>query len=176
MGLKEKLEKVDFDIDKGRKFKAADRLRNLIQENPHEMELWNKLAQLYYEGGFLDAAGRYWILTEPTNDRIKNCVEVYEKSVNYSGYQILQDLVFRGDKSKLPKYAQKKLAQLEIDSSEKSNCIPKFAPRTNKANKRKNTNDTSKEKFGRYLIFAVLIGVFLLILTGFGTVIEWIFG
>jgi hypothetical protein len=74
VSLKEKIAKIDSEIELGLKFKAADRLRNLIQENPNELELWNKLAELYYESGFLDAAGKYWILTEPTNDRIKKCI------------------------------------------------------------------------------------------------------
>lgn len=47
MSLKEKLEKIDFEIQNGLKFKASDRLRNLIQENPNETQLWNKLAELY---------------------------------------------------------------------------------------------------------------------------------
>lgn len=48
MSLKEKIAKIDSEIELGLKFKAADRLRNLIQENPNELELWNKLAELYY--------------------------------------------------------------------------------------------------------------------------------
>ncbi|MEP2237107.1 MAG: DUF6584 family protein, partial [Maribacter sp.] len=89
MNLKEKLDKIDSEIEKGLKFKSSDRLRNLIQDNPNEIQLWYKLAELYYESGFLDAAGKYWILTEPTEERIRKCVAIYEKSVNYSGYQIL---------------------------------------------------------------------------------------
>ena len=101
MSLESKLESIENDIQNGLKFKSADRLRNLINQYPNEQKLWNKLAELYYESGFLDAAGRYWILTEPTSERIKQSVEIYEKSVNYSGYQILQEITFRGEKSKL---------------------------------------------------------------------------
>ncbi|MDT0295838.1 DUF6584 family protein [Mesonia ostreae] len=129
MSLKEKLEKIDSEIENGLKFKASDRLRNLIQENPNETQLWNKLAELYYESGFLDSAGKYWILTEPTEDRIKKSVEIYVKSVNYSGYQILQEIVFRGDKSKLSEFAQNKLTELEADSKKKADYVPKFSPK-----------------------------------------------
>ena len=132
MSLKEKIEKIDSEIKNGLKYKASDRLRNLIQDNPNETQLWNKLAELYYESGFLDSAGKYWILTEPTDDRIKNCVEIYEKSVNYSGYQILQEIVFRGDKSKLSEFAQNKLKELEADSKKKAHYVPKFSPKKNK--------------------------------------------
>ena len=176
MSLKEKLEKIDSEIENGLKFKASDRLRNLIQENPNETQLWNKLAELYYESGFLDSAGKYWILTEPTEDRIKKCVDIYEKSVNYSGYQILQEIVFRGDKSKLSEFAQNKLTELEVDSKKKADYVPKFSP---KNNKRKNKNSeykrTFKDKLGEWTLFGIVASIVILIIIGFVTVIKWIF-
>ncbi|WP_422093723.1 MULTISPECIES: DUF6584 family protein [unclassified Tenacibaculum] len=176
VNLKEKLDKIDSEIENGLKFKATDRLRNLIQENPNEIELWNKLAELYYESGFFDSAGKYWILTEPTDDRIKKCVEIYEKSVNNSGYQILKELVFRGDKSKLSDYAQKKLTELESDSKEKANYIPKFNPKTNKQKKNNsNQEQTFKEKLGGFIFFSILVSIIILIIIGFVTVVQWIF-
>ena len=176
MSLKEKLDKIDSEIENGLKFKATDRLRNLIQENPNEIELWNKLAELYYESGFLDSAGKYWILTEPTDDRIKKCVEIYEKSVNYSGYQILQEIVFRGDKSKLSEFAQKKLSELESDSKEKANYVPEFKPKVNNP-KRKNKKyvQTIKDKLGGFVIFGIFAVIIILIIIGFISVIKWIF-
>jgi len=176
VSLKEKLEKIDSEIENGLKFKASDRLRNLIQENPNETQLWNKLAELYYESGFLDSAGKYWILTEPTEDRIKKCVDIYEKSVNYSGYQILQEIVFRGDKSKLSEFAQNKLTELEVDSKKKADYVPKFSP---KNNKRKNKNSeykrTFKDKLGEWTLFGIVASIVILIIIGFVTVIKWIF-
>jgi len=69
LSLKETFDRKDEEIESGLKFKAADRLRNLINEYPNDLTLWDKLAELYYESGFLDAAGRYWILFEPNDDR-----------------------------------------------------------------------------------------------------------
>ncbi|CAL2101231.1 conserved protein of unknown function [Tenacibaculum sp. 190130A14a] len=176
MNLKEKLKKIDIEIENGLKFKAANRLRNLIQENPNAIELRNKLAELYYQSGFLDAAGKYWILTEPTDDRIKKCVQIYEKSVNNSGYQILQEIVFRGNKSKLSVYAQKKLTQLEYDSKEKVNHIPKFYPKSNKSKQKSAKNkSTIKDRIIEFIFFSVLISIVLLIIIGIVTVIKWLF-
>ena len=176
MSLKEKLNKIDLEIENGLRFKATDRLRNLIQENPNEIELWNKLAELYYESGFLDSAGKYWILTEPTEDRIKNCVEIYEKSVNYSGYQILQEIVFRGDKSKLTEYAQQKISELESDSKGKVNYVPKFSPKLNIQKKNNSEHkQTLKEKLDGLIFFSVLAIIGILIIVGFVTVTKWIF-
>lgn len=171
-----KLKKIDIEIENGLKFKAANRLRNLIQENPDAIELRNKLAELYYQSGFLDAAGKYWILTEPTDDRIKKCVQIYEKSVNNSGYQILQEIVFRGDKSKLSVYAQKKLTELEYDSKEKVNHIPKFYPKNNKSKQKSAKNkSTIKDRIIEFIFFSVLISIVLLIIIGIVTVIKWLF-
>ena len=176
MSLKDKLEKIDSEIENGLKYKATDRLRNLIQENPNKIELWNKLAEIYYESGFLDSAGKYWILTKPTDERIKKCVEIYEKSVNYSGYQILQELVFRGDKSKLSDYAQKKLTELEIDSKKQVDYVPKFNPKTNKQkNKNSDYNETIKDKLGKLLFFTILALIGIFIIVGFITIVKWIF-
>ncbi|WP_375238663.1 DUF6584 family protein [Aurantibacter sp.] len=176
MSLKEKLDKIDSEIENGLKFKATDRLRNLIQENPNEIELWNKLAELYYESGFLDSAGKYWILTEPTDNRIKKCVEIYEKSVNYSGYQILQEIVFRGDKSKLPEFTQKKLLELESDSKGKANYVPKFSPKSNKQRPKKGSPKMDfRDKLTVYPIVGIFIFLAICSIIGVITVIKWIF-
>ncbi|MDT0554620.1 DUF6584 family protein [Patiriisocius hiemis] len=174
--MENKLRSIEADIQNGLKYKSADRLRNLINEHPNEQKLWNRLAELYYDSGFLDSAGKYWILTEPTDERIKKCVEIYEKSVNYSGYQILQEITFRGDKTKLSKYAQKKLAELESDSKEKTNHIPEFKPKVNKPKKQnKKYVQTFKDKLGGYVIFGIVAVIVVLIIIGFVSVIKWIF-
>ena len=177
MSLESKLENIEIDIQNGLKFKSADRLRNLINQYPNEQELWNRLAELYYESGFLDGAGRYWILTEPTNDRIKKSVEVYEKSVNYSGYQILQEITFRGEKDKLTEYGQKKLTELENDSSEKVSYIPKFAENLNRNERKiqKNIERTYKEKLIEKLIIGFLIFILISAIIGIVEISSWLF-
>jgi hypothetical protein len=177
MDLKEKLYKIDLDFENGLRFKATNRLRNLIQENPNEIQLWNKLAEFYYESGFLDAAGKYWILTETTDERIKKCVEIYEKSVNYSGNQILQEIVFRGDKSRLSKFAQQKLTDLEIDSEKKAKYVPKYNPKHNIQKKYyTKEKETFKDKLIGKLFFFVLIIIVFSIIVGLITITKWIFG
>jgi len=174
--LKNKLAKIESEIDRGLKFKAADRLRNLMNQYPNETVLWSRLAELYYESGFLDAAGRYWILTEPTDDRIKKCVEIYEKSVNYSGTKILQDITFRGDKNSLSEFALKKLTDLELNSKKKSNYIPTFASKLNK--QKQNTEQyesTFKDKLLSFIFAAFLISIPVFAIIGLLKVIQWIF-
>lgn len=175
MTLEKKLTRIDIEIQNGLKMKASDRLRNMINQYPNEPEIWNKLAQLYYDSGFLASAGKYWILTEPKHDQIKNCVAIYEKSVNYSGAKILQDITFRGNKSKLSEYGKNKLTELELDSKNKSNYIPTFKPITNKKNRiQKKEVPSFKNKVYEILFYSIIITTVLLIIIGFVTVLSWI--
>ncbi len=176
MNLQEKLNRIDEEIKSGLKLKAADRLRNLINDYPNELSLWNKLAELYYQSGFLDAAGRYWILFEPTDDRIKESIEAYKKSVNNSGYQILQEITFRGEKKKLPEYAQKKLEELEADSKKKAQYVPRFTKKLNKKErKEKETPQSFRDKVIEKLFFGCLIAIPILVIIGLIRVFQWIF-
>lgn len=112
------------------------------------------------------------ILPEPTEERIKKCVEIYEKSAKNSGYQILQEIVFRGEKEKLPKYAQQKLSELEKDSELKVNYIPKFQPKLNiqkKSNIRQ--KKTFKQKLFKNIFYAILIIILISIFIGLKSII-----
>jgi hypothetical protein len=173
--MKKTLDRIEIDIANGLKLKAVDRLRNLINEYPNDLSLRDKLADLYYNSGFLDAAGRYWILFEPNDNRKRKSIEAYEKTVNKSGYQILQDITFRGDKDKLPEYARKKILELESDSKEKVNYVP--YSKTNQKNK--NYRDKKRElSFQDSLVFLLSIGTIILVVTliiiGLIRVIQWI--
>ena len=48
--------RIDQDLKEGRKKKACDRLRNMINQFPDDLSLRKKLGQIYYEAGFLDEA------------------------------------------------------------------------------------------------------------------------
>lgn len=113
MYLNNQLKLAEQEREKGLKLKAANRLRNVINTYPDSMEARNALAELYYEAGFKDAAGLFWMLTEPTSEQIKECTAIYEATVNHSAIQILKDIKYRGDKSGLPYYAVQKLYALE---------------------------------------------------------------
>ena len=176
MSLKKKLNKIDAEIENGLKSKAFDRLRNLIKRNPNNLELRNKLAEIYYDSGILDSAGKYWILTEQTDNRIKKCVELYEKSVSYSGHQILREIKFCGDKSKLNEYAKAKLSDLELDSETKTGYVPKIENSFQKPKvpftKYKRTFEDKMADFWAYFIIGICIVFFLI---GIYSVFKWIF-
>ena len=176
MKLKEKLDKIDSEIKIGLKSKAIDRLGNLIKQNPNIIELRSKLAEVYYESGFLDSAGKYWILTEPVDNRIKKCVELYQKSVSYSGHQILREIKFSGDKTQLDEYAQAKISELESDSEIKTGYIPHIENNFQKPKvpyiKYKRTFEDKMADFWAYFVIGVGIILFLI---GIYTVFNWIF-
>lgn len=163
MNTKYNLFKVDTDIENGLKHKAANQLKNLINIHPNEMELWEKLANLYYDAGFYDAAGKYWILSDSKADHVRNCVNKYEKSVNYSARQILFDLKFRGNKELLNQYAKDKLIALENESGEKTGYIPDFTIK-NKTDNSKKGSDFNSIVIGIIIIgFLVSIPIFAII-------------
>ena len=128
--LNKQLKSIEKDVLNGLKNKSVDRLRNLITYNPDNLKLREQLAQLYFDSGFFDAAGMYWILTAPTTDEIILAQKTYLESVNNSGTQVLNDIKFRGDKSLLDEYAKNVLEKFEADSIEKSNYIPNFTPKS----------------------------------------------
>ena len=171
MKLEEKHKKIDIDLKNGLKSKAVNRLYTLIQQNPNEIDLRNKLAEIYYESGFLDSAGKFWLLTEPNEPRIKKCVEIYEKSVNHSSQQILKDIVFRGDKNSLPEYSRNRLNQLEIDSQEKYNIIPEYKPKQ----KLKTKGIEKPSKIGSILIPLFILLILTIIIIGLVTSFKWLF-
>ncbi|WP_447606311.1 DUF6584 family protein [Chryseobacterium sp. M5A1_1a] len=121
--------RIEQDIKEGRKKKACDRLRNMINQFPNDISLRKKLGQIYFEAGFLDEAGKFWILSTPENIEMENAVEIYRKSLGNSGNAILMDIVFRGNKNMLDEYAMKVLTELERDSFKKTKYIPDFKPK-----------------------------------------------
>lgn len=158
-------DKVEQDLKDGRKKKACDRLRNLINQFPDDLSLRKKLGQIYYNAGFLDEAGKFWILSEPENDEMKDAVALYRKSLGNSGNAILKDIVFRGNKALLNEYAMSVFTDLEKDSLRKTKHIPDFKPKT----KEKGNYPKLKDQTGilNTLMFIMLI-VFLITLPVLG--------
>lgn len=123
-------DKIEQDLKEGKKKKACDRLRNLINQFPDDLSLRKKLGQIYYEAGFIDEAGKYWILSQPENKEMEKAVALYRKTLGNSGNAILKDIVFRGNKAQLNEYAMNVFTELEKDSLKKTKYIPDFKPKT----------------------------------------------
>ncbi len=171
------LSKIESDIKKGLKYRAADRLRNLINEYPDELGFRSNLAELYYYAGFLDAAGKYWIFEESNQQRIQQCVKLYRESVNNSGCQILRDVKFRGNKSDLNEYSLKILLDLEKDSELKTNSVPRFYLNEKSANRKVQTKkpDSLQKKIIEKVVIGFLIAIPILAIVGIVTTLRWLF-
>ncbi|WP_294331223.1 DUF6584 family protein [uncultured Chryseobacterium sp.] len=157
--------KIEQDLKTGKKKKACEWLRNLINEYPDDLSLRGKLAQIYYAAGFKDEAGKFWILSEPQNFEMKEAVEIYRSSLSNSGSAILKDIVFRGDKNKLPLYTLNIIKELEADSFKKTKHIPDFKRKT----KTKGSYTENKNSFISTIGFYLLVGAVILI-----PVLGWI--
>lgn len=122
MAKRETLAKINTDLQSGRKQRAITRLRSLVAAYPYDLSLRNQLAEIYYDAGFMDMAGLYWLLHQPTDKRMKKAIAVYQVSVNHSAQQMLRDLAFHGDKNELEAYALNQLNQLEALKAKLNNA------------------------------------------------------
>lgn len=169
MHLEPQLRLAEQEAALGLKGRAVNRLKNIINTYPDEIRVREMLGKLYYEAGFLDLAGLQWLLCESSPEREK-CVKVYLKSVKDSPIQVLKDLKYRGEKSRLPLYAQEKLNILQQDFervNKKSyrkhiNTPPKSTPAT-LSDKLRNT--------GCGLVLALIVIIFL---AGLSALIDFI--
>ena len=155
MNIRDKIDRIDQEIKEGIKGKAIGRLNNLIYTYPDEVRIRIKVAEVYYNAGFLDLAGKYWILSELTDTHVRRCIELYEKSLDNSGRLILEDIKFRGDKNLLSLTAQTKLNELETDSFNKWKYIPKF--KLNRAIRKEKTIVKPIDKVRRKILNALIL-------------------
>jgi hypothetical protein len=172
MNTDEKLQSIQLDIDKGLKKRAIDRLHGLILNYPNELMYRRKLGQIYLDIGFEDSAGKYFLLENDRTEEMNEAVTIYLKSVNESGWKILNDIKFRGDRKKLSVFANQQLNEFELLSKKETGRIPTFREKRN-GNQRINQN--GKLDFGTVLVIAIFISIILLIIIGLITVIRWIF-
>ncbi len=163
--------RIDEDLKAGRKKKACDRLRNLINEFPDDISLREKLGQIYYDSGFKDEAGKFWILSELQNFDMKEAVDIYRNSLSNSGNAILKDIVFRGDKNQLSEYLKNILSELESDSFRKTKHIPEFKRKDREKGNYTESKDTFLSTIGLYLFIG---GLILLPVLGFVKLCELI--
>lgn len=171
MTVDEKLRQVDLDLEKGFKKRAIDRLNSLIKAHPNELTFRRKLGQIYLDIDFLDKAGQYLILEKDLTDKMIRAVDIYLDSVNKSGYKILNDIQFQGDKNLIPDYARQKLIELELWSKNETGTIPKFK----KFKKRIQSKRTTGWDLTGVIVVSVFILIIVLTIIGLVTVVKWIF-
>ncbi|WP_297332829.1 DUF6584 family protein [Flavobacterium sp.] len=174
MHFQNQLDKAKEELKAGLKQKAANRLKNVINVFPDEMGARHMLAELYYNAGFLDMAGRYWYLSEPVSDEIKLSIEAYNKTINYSPVQALKDIKYRGDKSGLPKYAAMRLQQLESSAAAMGHTIPVFTSKKNIKPTRKMKNKLYM-KLQSYFFKLIVLFLFISLIVGVITVFVFLF-
>ena len=162
------LQKIQYDIEQGNLGRACDRMHGLIQGNPNDLTLRIKLAEIYYQAKFLALAGKYWYLEENKTEAMKAACAEYEKYRGHSALGILQDLKFRGDMAKIPKYAKEKLLSLQKETKGKY----RFYSKADIA-KRNRHQSTLKDSLIPIGCITVLIIILILIIVGAVTVIKF---
>lgn len=176
--LELKLAAINYDIELGRKQRAADKLRKLIRQNPEELDLWFLAGELYYNAGFLDMAGRHWLFYPSVEPKIAETVDVYKKSVNFSPTQMLRDIQFRGSLENLPLYSQRVIASLEKEAYKTTGFVPRYNKTTYVPEKEKfqiPTVSKMKNSLGCLIGIVFIIFVLASLIVGAVTVIGYLF-
>lgn len=173
LSIEKTIKSIHHDISNGKKLKAIDRLKNLINTYPEKIELRERLAELYYEDDFLDAAGKYWYLSILNEERKVNAVRIYKETVKNSSLQILKDIGYSKSLSHLPEHAQKRLSSLAKDSKMRHGYDPNFGLSEKKQKSRQGSTFISK--IGSKFVGLLALFILFLIILGVLKLLEWIF-
>lgn len=177
-GLELKLAAINCDIELGRKQRAADKLRKLICQNPEEIDLWFITGELYYNSGFLDMAGRYWLFYPSVEPHITKAIDIYKESVNFSSTQMLRDIKFSGSAENLPLYSQNIIESLEKDAFKSTGFVPRYnnTPYVPEKEKfRPPSISKIKQNFGCLLGIVLIVFVITLLIVGAVTILGRLF-
>lgn len=174
MNYADQLQKARSENEVGLKQKAVNRLKNLINTFPDETSARDVLAELYYEAGFLDMAGKYWYLSEPVDERMIQSVAAYNKSVGYSPLQAYLDINFRGNKALLSSYAAMRLTALEEEIKATGRKIP--VTKSVKIEREVKPPKRLKIKFLNFLLNLVFGLIVLVFILGIVQVVRFISG
>ena len=79
MTKKPALQRVDDDIRRGYLGSARNRLHGLIAENPRDLSLRPRLAEIYWQLRHPAMAGLYWFLDSKRNDDIRTAIAEFER-------------------------------------------------------------------------------------------------
>lgn len=165
------LANIEDAIERGAKYKAVQSLRSGIAGDYANLPLRNRLAELYYQAGFLDAAGLYWLLCEPTEPYMQHAIDIYLQSVNHSAQQVLADLALHSQSRGLSDYAKQQLIQLEQGKLEQ-NRLANIKSTQQKADKSVGNEGNVT------LLLITILTVFCLFILGVGNgiyiVIQWL--
>lgn len=162
---------IQQDIDAGYKYSAANSLKKMLQHYPEEYFISNKLAELYYDAGFYDAAGKYWLWYPSNEYRVVKCIEIYRESMGNSATRILNDIQFRGDKSRLRNFSREIIEELEKESEEEGGVIYWDDTQIHEDHEDHFVGENS----GCELLALLIVGLFILALVvGFYTIVGWI--
>lgn len=176
MILDKKLIAVREDISKGLKTRAMNRLHGLINAYPNEIKFREELGKLYLSVEWKEKAGLYLLLSNTKDQFEKEAIEIYKSSVNNSGYKILTDLKFKGDKDRIPDHSKKVLENLEQKSLKETKTIPKYTHHPPNGTIRGNTiKETWKEKLGIIMIVSLVVSIPILAIIGLIQVVKWLY-
>lgn len=106
------LDRVQQEIANDRLWKARDRLLGLFATFPTSQEVLELLGEVFYKMGDLPEAGRYWYLTECSDELVQDAVHTFRERCGSNPCIMLKQLPIREHLEKYGPVALKRLQEL----------------------------------------------------------------
>lgn len=120
MSLEQIFTLVDQDINCGELEKAQDRLHGLLSSHPNNLEVRQRLGEIYWQLEQPEEAGRYWFLIEATTPEMVAASYEFATACENDSLEILRRLEFKGDVMELDSgFGQFMLLNLKHEIQEK---------------------------------------------------------
>jgi hypothetical protein len=74
------IDRARDDVSAGELWRARDRLRGVLQNDPANQQALDLLGEVYWQMGDFPQAGRFWCLTERADERAAEAWRAFERS------------------------------------------------------------------------------------------------
>jgi hypothetical protein len=108
--------RVKEDLDRGRLWKARDRLQGRLVEEPANQEVLGLLGEVCFAMSDLPQAGRYWWLTDRSDDRARDARKAFTERFGETAIEILRALPRPTDPDRYPEAVRPRLEKV-IDAA-----------------------------------------------------------
>jgi hypothetical protein len=119
MSVEETLQKIEDEIKIGKLGKARDRLNGLLSNDPTNLQLRERMGDIYWKLQMPEVAGKYWYFVENKTAEMTEAVKEFEKYCGNDPMQILFSLDYRKE-NETNVYVNTILSNLDNKAKEKS--------------------------------------------------------
>lgn len=120
------LARAHADVASGRAWKARDRLRGALANQPHDQDILTLLGEITFALGDLPAAGATWWLTERRGDDVDAAWAALEERAGHNAAELLRQIKPRRPVDRYPAPVAERIAVLVRDAGDESHYRWRF--------------------------------------------------